>query len=175
MIQRLDNVLWLRSADGQLEPWDEAGLADYIVVRIGPIDDETAEAMAAALMEHARRCAEEEPLAQEQMDAWVDELGVTMGWKVPTAGQRVAEIRLDELAAASQFELGFFRQLAERLAEWLRTPYAGLRVTGLRACALRLRGRRRWGPACARLANEICEYIRARAAVCGTGMVAIVE
>lgn len=60
------------------------------------------------------------------------------------------------------FEIGFFGALHAELAGLRAAGVEEIRFTGLRECALELRGSKAWTPACERLAAEIESFLRSR-------------
>jgi len=78
---------------------------------------------------------------------------------------RVA-IHLNELVwrATAGYELEFFQQLDHALGAAANRRLVVMRIDGLRACVMQLRGARRWTAECRRLAEEIVEHVRGRVA-----------
>jgi hypothetical protein len=167
------NMVWVRDADGRLTPFVPRRLAEAIhdAARqaVSPTDwiaVPVAEAVTAYLME---RDGEPVVAASELRQIVLTVLKMLGCKEIACAYQREhqrVEIRLDELAAQSGagFELDFFQQLDTALAAVRDDAMRQLRVQGLRACVLQLRGAQRWGTGCRTTAEEIVGHVRARVA-----------
>lgn len=72
------------------------------------------------------------------------------------------ETDLAELAALTDgsFELDFFPRLRELMRESLQRTPRYLRFTGLRPCAKRLVGARRWSHRCSAMSDQIVDFLR---------------
>ncbi len=60
------------------------------------------------------------------------------------------------------FELEFFQELDHALSAAANRRLVAMRIDGLRACVMKLRGARRWTAECRRLAEDIVEHVRGR-------------
>ena len=166
-------MVWVRDADGCLTPFVPRRLAEAIHDAARQAASPTdwiavpvAEAVTAYLME---RDGEPVVAASELRQIVLTVLKMLGCEEIARAyqhGHQRVEIRLDELAAQSGagFELDFFQQLDTALAAARDDAMRQLRVQGLRACVLQLRGGQRWGTGCRTMAEEIVGHVRARVA-----------
>ena len=171
MIQLRDDVAWVQAEDGQLTPFDEGRLAESIqraADQVGRDEACLAESVAAAIRLYAMECLRTQTIPAQEVNNIVtevlDALGcVEIAQAYARRGER-AEIRLDAMATqvGDGFELGFFRQLDAALQAARNEDLSVVRVCGLRACVMRLRGTHRWGAGCRTLAEEIVSYVRGR-------------
>ena len=171
MIQARENLVWVANAAGHLEAFDEQRLAES-VRRAGGSDEEeardVAEAIAGAVYHYVREHARDRLVTVAEIGEMVQALLAMLGYDETSerySGQSArTEIRLDEVAAAggAGFELAFFRELDVALSATTNGELRRVRLSGLRACVLQLRGTRRWSVACRRLAEEILGYVYAR-------------
>ena len=171
MICPREDVTWVRSADGSLAPFDEQRLAESlrrVTALLSAGEECLPESLAAAVrkfLEEARRDRTISAVELVELVASVlDALGYGRVMDAYVLSCRHVEIELDELAADSPtvWELDFFRQLDRALIAATDGRLALLQVRGLRACVLRLRGAKRWGTGCGRLAEDIVSYVRDR-------------
>lgn len=165
MIQARDNLVWVRNAAGDLEPFDEERLA-AAAQRVAGDDEDgqaVAQAVAGAVYQYARDHASERVVTTAEIAEMVEAVLLMLGYD-EAAARCGEEIRLDELAARSGvgFELAFYRDLGAALGA--ATERRAVRLSGLRACVLQLRGTRRWGAACRQVAREILAFVYARTA-----------
>ncbi len=175
MIQARDNLVWVRNDAGELEPFAEDRLA-AAVQRVTGADEDgraVAETVAGAVFQYARDHAAERIVTTVEIAEMVEAVLLILGYDEATGGGE--EIRLDVLAARTGvgFELAFYRELGAALGR--AQQRRAVRVSGLRACVLRLRGARRWGAGCRQLAQEILEFVYARAARARALQLAVVE
>jgi hypothetical protein len=72
------------------------------------------------------------------------------------------ETDLAQLAAQAEgtFELDFFPRLRELMRESLQRSPRYMRFTGLRPCAKRLVGARRWSQRCTDMSDQIVDFLR---------------
>lgn len=183
MILPREDVCWVVTPNGECVPFDGAHLAESIRATAGAACETAgllADSIAAAVGQYARDQAGARPLTTgeiaEMVEAVLDMLGLEDWAAAYVARGQAGEIALDELAGAG-WELDFYRRLDAALAARHR---GRLRLRGLRGCVLRLRGTQRWGAACRQLADDIVQYVYARAArlrgACGTEFsVSVVE
>jgi hypothetical protein len=173
MILLEQDMVWVRGADGCLTPFAVRRLASAIYEAArqagSPADwiaVPVAEAVAAYLTaREGDRVVAASELRQIVL-AVLEMLGCGEIARVYQHGRQRVEIRLDELAARSGagFELDFFQQLDAALAAVRDDAMRQMRVQGLRACVLQLRGAQRWGTECRRMAEEIVGHVRGRVA-----------
>lgn len=171
MIWLNKDMAWVRTDDGRLVPFDGHRLAASIeraAHRVGLSEQWLAEAIVAAVNTFACDCLRDQAVAETELVSVVEGVLRAMGYdevaRAYVAARRVEPIDLDALAAqtGTGFELDFFRQLDAALGTAARRGLTELQVCGLRACVMQLRGAQRWSTGCARLADEIVEYVRAR-------------
>jgi hypothetical protein len=172
MILPRDDIAWVRAEDGQLTAFDERRLAESIqraAELVGHRGWWPAESIAAAIHMYAAECMKARAIPASEVARVVAEVLAMLGYaEIAQAyarrGER-KEIRLDEMVAQSSggFELGFFRQLDTALRAVADEELSIVRLCGLRACVMQLRGAHRWGASCRQLAEEIVGYVRARA------------
>jgi hypothetical protein len=171
MIQLHSDVLWVRGRDGRLTPLDEQRLALSIqkaAENIGNADWWLAESIAAAVHTFAVKSRRDPIISSQEIAELVTTVLATLGYdwiSEAYAGDtaRVA-IHLNELVwrASAGFELVFFQQLDRALSAAANGRLVTMRIDGLRACVMQLRGARRWTADCRRLAEEIVEHVRGR-------------
>ncbi len=175
MIQPRDDIVWIVTATGELAVFDAGQLARSIQ-RTAPPGEESAfddigRAISEAVDQHLRDHRRPQPATTQQITEMVQALLEMLGYRESArryAGEDVLrEIRLDRLAAdagrCGSFELGFYRRLDQVLAEASQDGPERVRMRGLRACVLQMRGARRWSRQCRRLAEEIIDHVWARA------------
>ena len=172
MILSRDDIVWVRAEDGQLTPFDERQLAGSIqraAELVGHRDWLVAESVAAAIHHYMVECTGEQTIAASKVASIAVKLLAMLGYvEISQAyarrGERT-EIRLDEMLAQASggFELGFFRQLDTALRAVADEELSIVRLCGLRACVMQLRGAHRWGASCRQLAEEIVGHVRTRA------------
>ena len=162
MIQLREDIVWVRGAAGNLTPFDSDKLVASIAHAIG--DQLLAESIAAAVSRYACDGKATDTITGAEIAdlvcAALTLFGLTDCADAYRRRGQFAEIRLDQLAGAEAFELGFYRQLDHELRA-LAGP-ARLNLCGLRACVMRLRGAQRWGDSCRTLADEIVGFVRDR-------------
>jgi hypothetical protein len=167
MIQLREDIAWVRADDGRLAPFDPQRLARSIQLACeftGHCEHVLSESVASAVRAYVSDC---EPIidAAEIGRIVYDVLAMLACTDVARAyasRHEWVEIRLDEITG---FELEFYRQLDAVLrAASGAKQMASVHLCGLRACVMRLRGARRWGTGCRALAEEILDFVRARAA-----------
>jgi hypothetical protein len=171
MILSRDDIAWVRAEDGQLTPFDEGRLAESIhstAELVGHRDWWLAESVAAAIHHYVVECTGEHTIAASKVVSTAVNVLAMLGYvEISQAyarrGERT-EIRLDEMLAQASggFELGFFRQLDTALRAVADEELSIVRLCGLRACVMQLRGAHRWGASCRQLAEEIVGYVRTR-------------
>lgn len=189
MIQAREDMVWVQHADGRLEPFDAAVLIASIcavnhtaAVAEGLLT--AAESVADAIHRHACDHLAAQRITTGEIVEIVESLLEMLGYEAEARAYRVdrrsTEIRLDEIAdrTSTGFILAFYREIDEALARAQERGSVQLRMSGLRACVLKLSGARRWGMNCKRLADEIVDHVVARAARDGAGealQLAVVE
>ena len=160
----------------ELEAFDEERLAESVRRAAGASEDAVmiADAVAGAVFHYARDHAADRTVTVGEIAEMVEALLLMLGFD-EASQQYGGEIRLDELAARNTvgFELAFYGELRQALTSAL--PRQAVRLSGLRACVLRLRGTQRWGVSCRRLAEEILGFVYAQAARARTMNLAVVE
>lgn len=171
MILSRDDIAWVRAEDGQLTPFDEGRLAESIqraAELVGHHDCLVAESVATAIHHYTVECTGEQTIAASKVASIVVKVLAMLGYvdisqAYARRGERT-EIRLDEMLAQASggFELGFFRQLDTALRAVADEELSIVRLCGLRACVMQLRGAHRWGASCRQLAEEIVGYVRTR-------------
>ncbi len=171
MIQLHTDVLWVRAEDGRLAPFDEQRLAlsiQKVAENVGHSDWWLAESIAAAVHAFAVKSRSERVIPSKEIADIVATVLATLGYdwiSEAYAGDanRVA-IHLNELAWRTNagFELEFFQQLDHALSAAANRRLVAMRIDGLRACVMQLRGTRRWTAGCRRLAEDIVEHVRER-------------
>ncbi|MGD1019916.1 MAG: ATP cone domain-containing protein [Verrucomicrobiia bacterium] len=173
MIQLQTDVLWVRAEDGRLAPFDEHRLAlsiQKVAENVGHSDWWLAESIAAAVHAFAAKSRSDRIIPSQEIAEIVATVLATLGYdwiSEAYAGDsnRVA-IHLNELVwrASAGFELEFFQQLDHALGAAANRRLVAMRIDGLRACVMQLRGTRRWTAECRRLAEDIVEHVRGRVA-----------
>ncbi len=171
MIQLHTDVLWVRAEDGRLAPFDEQRLAlsiQKVAENVGHSDWWLAESIAAAVHAFAVKSRSERVIPSKEIADIVATVLATLGYdwiSEAYAGDanRVA-IHLNELAWRTNagFELEFFQQLDHALSAAANRRLVAMRIDGLRACVMQLRGTRRWTAGSRRLAEDIVEHVRER-------------
>jgi hypothetical protein len=171
MIQLRHDIAWVKADDGQLTPFDEERLAGSVrraADLVGTDEHCLAESVAAAIRLFAVECVREQTISAQEVGEIVSEVLTMLGYaEIAQAyarrGER-REIRLDAMASHVQheFELGFYRELDAALQAAKDEDLSVVRVCGLRACVMRLRGAHRWGAGCRLLAEEIITHVRSR-------------
>lgn len=173
MILLCEDIGWVRSADGRSRPFDGQRLAASLhraAAVAGHHDWFLADAVATAVHEFVcRQCKGQAIGAGELAGMVVGVLGVLGYADIATAYERrrqQAEIRLDQMTteAGAVSELDFFVRLDQALRAATDEQLAVMKVHGLRACVMRLRGARHWGDGCRRLAEDIVRHVRDRVA-----------
>ena len=173
MILPHEDLIWVKDEQGRRVPFNARRLVESIG-RAAPGDGEDALAVAEAIATTIQHFNREHAVGQVTSAAEIAEAVTTLlrtlgycEWAHAYArlGHRT-DIRLDEMAAqtATGFELGFYQQLDGALAAAADKQLLLVRMRGLRACVLRLRGARRWGAGCRRLAEEIVCHVHERVA-----------
>jgi hypothetical protein len=174
MILPLQNISWVENADGTRAPFDEERLASSIqrAARHARHNDWwLAESIAAAVNAFTAASGGSRSITTTEIEEIVEAVLIMLGYddisQAYSARRQQAEIWLDELARASSggaFELSFFKQLDDELANATTESETRLvQMRGLRLCVMHLRGTRRWSASCRALAEEIVEFVRARA------------
>lgn len=171
MIQARDSLVWVRAENGELTPFDDERLAESIQGAAAAADHRDwwlAESIAGAIHLYAAECLRGRVIEVGEMTQIVADVLAMLGYAdvsqaYARRGERT-EIRLDEMVAQANggFELGFFCQLDAALQAAADEDLSVVRVCGLRACVMRLRGAHRWGASCRQLAEDIVEYVRNR-------------
>jgi len=173
VIRANDNIAWVRFDDGHLAPFDEQRLAlsiHSVAERIGQADWWLAESIAAAVHVYATKCRKNSVIPSGEIAKIVASVLSMLGFEDLSVAyannERRTAIHLGELAVrvGTAFELEFFRQLDRALGVVADRRLTVLKVDGLRACVMQLRGAERWTAGCRRFAEEIVEYVRERAA-----------
>jgi hypothetical protein len=173
MIQLHDEVLWVQAEDGRLSPFDEQRLAMSIqkaAENAGHADWWLAESIAAAVHAFAVKSRREPVIPSKEVAEIVATVLATLGYEwiseAYSGGANRVAIHLNELAWRTNagFELEFFQQLDHALGAVTNRRLVGMRIDGLRACVMQLRGARRWTAGCRRLAEDIVEHVRGRVA-----------
>jgi hypothetical protein len=167
------DVLWVRAGDGRLAPFDEQRLAlsiQKVAENAGQSDWWLAESIAAAIHAFAVKSRSDQIIPSKEIADIVTTVLATLGYdwiSEAYAGDanRVA-IHLNELAWRTNagFELEFFQELDHALSAATNRRLVAMRIDGLRACVMQLRGTRRWTAGCRRLAEDIVEHVRGRVA-----------
>jgi ATP cone domain len=171
MIQLHSDVLWVEAEDGRLAPFDEQRLAmsiQKVAENVGQSDWWLAESIAAAVHAFGVKSRRDRIIPSKEIAEIVATVLATLGYdgiSEAYAGDanRVA-IHLNELAWRTNtgFELEFFRQLDHALGAATNGRLVAMRIDGLRACVMQLRGTRRWTAGCRQLAEDIVEHVRGR-------------
>ncbi|HVM60049.1 MAG TPA: ATP cone domain-containing protein [Verrucomicrobiae bacterium] len=173
MIQSLEDILWVQDADGRLAPFDERRLAVSIqkaAESVGQRDWWLAESIAAAVHAFGLKSRRDPVIPSEEISEIVTEVLATLGYEwiseAYDGGVNRVAIHLNDLVWRTDggFELEFFRQLDHALGAAANHQLIAMRIDGLRACVMQLRGARRWTAGCRRLAEEIVEHVRGRVA-----------
>ncbi|HTS18213.1 MAG TPA: ATP cone domain-containing protein [Verrucomicrobiae bacterium] len=173
MIQLQEGVLWVEAADGRRTPFDEQQLALSIqkaAASVGQCDWWLAESIAAAVHAFGKQSRREPVITSREISEIVAAVLATLGYdwisEAYDGGVNRVAIHLNELVwrTDAAFELEFFRQLDRALGAATDHDLIAMRIDGLRACVMQLRGARRWTAECRRLAEEIVEHVRGRVA-----------
>jgi hypothetical protein len=173
MIRLDQDVLWVQAGDGRLTPFDEQRLAISIqraAEKVGHFEWWLAESIAAAVHAFAVKSRSEPIMPSGEISEVVAAVLATLGYdwisEAYTAGADRVAIHLNELAWRTNagFELEFFQQLDHALGAAADRRLVAMRLDGLRACVMQLRGARRWTAGCRQLAEDIAEHIRGRVA-----------
>jgi hypothetical protein len=171
MIQLHTDVLWVRAEDGRLVPFDEQRLAQSIqrvAENVGHSDWWLAESIAAAVHAFATKSRSEPVISSKEIAEIVATVLATLGYdwisEAYAGDANHVAIHLNELAWRTNagFELEFFQQLDHALSAAANRRLVAMRIDGLRACVMQLRGARRWTAECRRLAEDIVEHVRGR-------------
>jgi len=173
MIQLHEDVLWVQAEDGRLSPFDEQRLAMSIhkaAEKVGHFEWWLAESIAAAVHAFAVKSRSEPVMPSEEISEVVGAVLASLGYdwisEAYAAGADRVAIHLNELAWRTNagFELEFFQQLDHALGAASNHRLVAMRLDGLRACVMQLRGTRRWTAGCRQLAEDIVEHVRERVA-----------
>jgi len=173
MIQLQTDVLWVRAKDGRLSPFDERRLAlsiQKVAENIGHSDWWLAESIAAAVHAFAVKSRSDQIIPSKEIAEIVTTVLATLGYdwisEAYAADANRVAIHLNELAWRTNagFELEFFQQLDHALRAAANRRLVAMRIDGLRACVMQLRGAQRWTAGCRRLAEDIVEHVRGRVA-----------
>ena len=173
MIQFHDDVLWVQEEDGRLLPFDEQRLATSIqkaAEKVGYSEWWLGESIAAAVHVFAVKSRSQPVIPSTEISEIVGTVLATLGYEwiseAYAAGADRVAIHLNELAWRTNagFELEFFQQLDHALGAAANRRLVAMRLDGLRACVMQLRGARRWMAGCRRLAEDIVEHVRERVA-----------
>jgi len=173
MICANDDITWVRFGDGHLAPFDEHRLAlsiQSVAERVGQADWWLAESIAAAVHLYATKCRKNSVIPSSEIAEIVASILSMLGFEdlsTAYAGhERHTSIHLGDLArrVGAAFELEFFRQLDRALGVVGDQRLSVLKLDGLRACVMQLRGADRWTAGCRRFAEEIVEHVRERVA-----------
>ena len=173
MIRMHTDILWVRADDGRLVPFDEHRLATSIqkaAESVGQSDWWLAESIAAAVHAFAIKSRNDHTIPSKEVLEIVSTVLTTLGYdwisEVYAGTTNRVAIHLNELAwrTSAGFELEFYQQLDHALGAASNGRLVAIRVDGLRACVMQLRGARRWTADCRRLAEDIVEHVRGRVA-----------
>jgi hypothetical protein len=173
MIRLLEDIAWVKFADGRLAPFDEHRLAlsiQRVAEGVGDADWWLAESIAAAVHMYAVKTRSDGIIPSTEIEEIVVAVLSTLGYeKISLAyGQSPnhVAIQLHELMSRTNaaFELEFFQQLDRALGVAASSRLSVMEVNGLRTCVMRLLGARRWTAGCRRLAEEIVTHVRERVA-----------
>ena len=173
MIQLLEDVLWVQAQDGRLWPFDEHRLATSIqraAEKVGHSEWWLAESIAAAVHAFALNTRSEPIIPSAEIIEVVAAVLASLGYEwiseAYAAGADRVAIHLNELAWRTNagFELEFFQQLDHALGAAANRRLVAMRLDGLRACVMQLRGALRWTAGCRQLAEDIVEHVRGRVA-----------
>jgi ATP cone domain-containing protein len=171
MIRLLEDVAWVKFADGRLAPFDEHRLAlsiQRVAEGVGDADWWLAESIAAAVHMYAVKTRSDRIIPISEITEIVGAVLSTLGYeKISQAyeqGPKRVAIRLHELMGRTNavLELEFFQRLDRALGVAASSRLSVIEVNGLRTCVMRLRGARRWTEGCRRLAEEIVTHVRER-------------
>ncbi|MEI6082874.1 MAG: hypothetical protein WCS70_01085 [Verrucomicrobiota bacterium] len=169
MIQLREEIAWVRDSQDRLTPFDVARLAASIhgaVAVAGAAEHLLAESVASAIHLYTRDVCQRQTIAAveiaELVNAVLTMLGLEEIARAYEQRRQWTEIRLDQLSATADFELGFYRRLNSELNAVVDDELELVQLRGLRACVMQLQGARRWGESCRALADDIVGFVRDR-------------
>lgn len=169
MIQFHQDVAWVREPNGRSSPFDGARLGVSLQAAAtvaGVVDLTLIESIVAVAHLYVCDCCPDRTTTPSEIVSLVVEMLSMLGMKdIARAYQQRGQwtqIKLDQMASAEDFELGFYNRLDARLRAVADAELELVQLSGLRACVMRLRGAQRWGAACRSLADEIVEFVRVR-------------
>jgi hypothetical protein len=169
MIQFPEDLAWVREADGRSRPFDGARLGVSLQAAAtvaGVVDLTLIESIVAVAHLYVCDCCPERTTTPPEIVSLVIEMLTMLGMReIARAYEQRGlwtQIRLDQMAAGEDFELGFYNRLNTRLQAAADAELELVQLRGLRACVMRLRGAQRWGASCRTLADEIVEFVRVR-------------
>lgn len=173
MIQYHHDVVWVKEADGRTVPFDPSRLSASVeraASLAGCAGCSLGESLAAALEMFALNIAKEPVLAAGDIAQFVETVLNSIGYstiaRMYSHRKNHVEIRLEDMASrvTTGFELGFYQRLDHALDVVNNSGTTLVQIRGLRECVLKLRGARRWSDRCGRLADDIVDHVRMRAA-----------
>ena len=164
MIEVREDIAWVRAADGRQTPFDPCRLA-HSIQRACEFTGQTDALMSESIAAAVAFSAAGKTIAATELARTVLVVLTTLACddvaRAYAHRHEHAEIRLDQMAG---FELDFYRQLDAALRTASASEaMAAVQLRGLRACVMRLRGAQRWSDSCRTLAEEILNFVRARA------------
>jgi hypothetical protein len=170
MIQLSNDCLVFQLSNGESIPCSvERFTIELIGEAVAGIDSELIRNAAHAVLHHFRHDLKRTTVTLTEFSEALERVLRSLGLNVTTTASAAPpplppgeETDLARLAAQTDgsFELEFFPRLRELMREsLLRSPHL-VRFTGLRSCAKRLVGARRWSPRCTVMSDQIVEFLR---------------
>ncbi len=179
MIRLREDCLVFRTANGETIPCS----AEDVTVEImgdaaGVIDPEVMRSAAAAVLHYFKTELGREEVSVSEFSIALERILRGFGFQISyadkaadgspgdsaeaKAARRIAEADLLELAAdfGPACELFFFQKLRENLKTTLAAAPDVVRFSGLRGCAKRLTGSRRWSHRCEEESDRIVGFLR---------------
>jgi hypothetical protein len=179
MIRLREDCLIFRTGDGQTIPCT----AEEVTIEImgdaaGAIDPDVVRSAAAAVLHYFKTELGREEVSVSEFSLALERILRGFGFQISyadkpadgsvtesaeaKAARRIAEADLVELAAdfGPACELFFFQKLRENLKATLAAGPDVVRFSGLRGCAKRLTGSRRWSHRCEEASDRIVGFLR---------------
>jgi hypothetical protein len=172
MICVAHNTVFVRRADGASEPFNETQLLaslENAAAAAGHSDWWIAEPLVVTISEHIRENFGGETVGSAQISEWLLTALRLLGQRDVADAYAIQHDRsivdLDLIAedAGKGFELGFFREVADKISA-AAAHASVIEVRGLRRSVKWLCGARRWRNRCRSVGDEIVEFIRAQLA-----------
>lgn len=170
MIQLHPDCLIFRTSQGDLIPCSAESVTIELMGEASSfLDPDLVREAAAAVVHYFKYDLKRETVSVAEFSEALERALKCFGYDVVTTtlekGQKAEALRcgtdLREVArAAEDFELGFFKQLREEYVRQSRESPELVRFWGLRGCAKRVLGAKRWSQRCDAFSEQIVDFLR---------------